>query len=199
MSSFSITSYTDECIFYFIFITAYTDECVFPNSLYAWVCFPYGPMRVSTFSLTAYTYECIFPNGLHMSAFGMAGFRVQELCESRGGRPALSVLMSLTVSVDVKQHWTMLRHWSQFVPNMSTDIRGHEALHHHHGRLKAFRVRRSWPRSICQCWLTVSVNGSAPLHCLMRWDNARKTTHSFPYENQKATTGQRGRISAKRF
>ena len=40
--------------------------------------------------------------------------------------------MSLMVSVDVKQHWTMLRHWSQFVPNMSTDIRGHEALHHHH-------------------------------------------------------------------
>ena len=57
--------------------------------------------------------------------------RVQELCESRGGRPGLSVLMSLTVSVDVKQHWTVLRHWSQFVPNMSTDIRGHEALHHH--------------------------------------------------------------------
>ena len=28
--------------------------------------------------------------------------RVQELCESRGGRPVLSVLMSLTVSVDVK-------------------------------------------------------------------------------------------------
>ena len=39
-------------------------------------------------------------------------------------------LMSLTVSVDVKQHWTVLRHWSQFVPNMSTDIRGHEALLH---------------------------------------------------------------------
>ena len=30
--------------------------------------------------------------------------RSQELCESRGGRPGLSVLMSLTVSVDVKQH-----------------------------------------------------------------------------------------------
>ena len=29
---------------------------------------------------------------------------VQELCESRGGRPGLPVLMSLTVSVDVKQH-----------------------------------------------------------------------------------------------
>ena len=30
--------------------------------------------------------------------------RVQELCESRGGRPGLSILMSLTVSVAVKQH-----------------------------------------------------------------------------------------------
>ena len=28
--------------------------------------------------------------------------RVQEVCESRGGRSGLSVLMSLTVSVDVK-------------------------------------------------------------------------------------------------
>ena len=39
--------------------------------------------------------------------------------------------MSLTVSVDVKQHWIVLRHWSQFVPSMSTSIRGHEALLHH--------------------------------------------------------------------
>ena len=30
--------------------------------------------------------------------------RVQELCESRGGRPGLLVLVSLMVSVDVKQH-----------------------------------------------------------------------------------------------
>ena len=30
--------------------------------------------------------------------------RIQELCESRGGRPGLSVPMSLTVSVNVKQH-----------------------------------------------------------------------------------------------
>ena len=30
--------------------------------------------------------------------------RVQELCESRGGRPGLPVLTSLVVSVDVKQH-----------------------------------------------------------------------------------------------
>ena len=48
--------------------------------------------------------------------------RVQELCESRGGRPGLSVLTSLLVSVDVKLYLTMLRHWSQLVPNMSTDI-----------------------------------------------------------------------------
>ena len=30
--------------------------------------------------------------------------RVQELCESRGGRPGLSVQTSLMVSVDVKQY-----------------------------------------------------------------------------------------------
>ena len=52
---------------------------------------------------------------------------VQELCESRGSR-GLPVLMSLTVSVDVKQHPAMLRQWSQFVPNTSTDTRGHKAL-----------------------------------------------------------------------
>ena len=54
--------------------------------------------------------------------------RVQELCENRGGRPGLSILTSLTVSMDVKQYWTVLWHWSQFVPNMSTNIRGHKAL-----------------------------------------------------------------------
>ena len=47
---------------------------------------------------------------------------VQELCESRGGRLGLTSLM---VSVDVKQYRTRLTHWSQLVPNMSTDIRGH--------------------------------------------------------------------------
>ena len=57
---------------------------------------------------------------------GKRGFRVQELSESSGGgRPGLSVLTpSLTVSVDVKQYWTMLTHWSQLAPNMSADIRG---------------------------------------------------------------------------
>ena len=47
---------------------------------------------------------------------------VQELCGGRGGRPELSVLTSLLVSVDVKNYCTVLRHWSQLVPNMSTDI-----------------------------------------------------------------------------
>ena len=34
----------------------------------------------------------------------LGGFIVQELCESRGGRPGLSVLISLLVSVDVKNY-----------------------------------------------------------------------------------------------
>ena len=33
-------------------------------------------------------------------------FIVQELCESRGGRPGLPSLISLMISVDVKQHST---------------------------------------------------------------------------------------------
>ena len=35
-------------------------------------------------------------------------FRVQELCESRGGRPGLPVPNKPTVSVDVKQHYPSL-------------------------------------------------------------------------------------------
>ena len=63
------------------------------------------------------------PSSVHSSY--QYPFIVQELCESRGGRPGLSVLTSLLVSVDVKIYWTVLRHWSQLVPNMSADIRGH--------------------------------------------------------------------------
>ena len=43
------------------------------------------------------------PGAIRVDSTKTAG-RVQELCKSRGGRPGLSVLMSLTVSVDVKQH-----------------------------------------------------------------------------------------------
>ena len=35
---------------------------------------------------------------------GIGHLIVQELCESRGGRPGLSVLTSLLVSVDVKNY-----------------------------------------------------------------------------------------------
>ena len=36
--------------------------------------------------------------------FNLLSVIVQELCESRGGRPGLSVLTSLPVSVDVKNY-----------------------------------------------------------------------------------------------
>ena len=62
------------------------------------------------------------------SSSSSLAFIVQELCESRGGRPGLSVLTSLLVSVDVKIYWTVLRHWSQLVPNMSNDIWGHQLM-----------------------------------------------------------------------
>ena len=42
-------------------------------------------------------------DGCKRNALIQSEFRVHELCESRGGRPGLSVLMSLTVFVDVKQ------------------------------------------------------------------------------------------------
>ena len=37
-----------------------------------------------------------------VDTYAIYHFIVQELCESRGGRPGLSVLTSLLVSVDVK-------------------------------------------------------------------------------------------------
>ena len=43
------------------------------------------------------------------SAAMIYSIAVQELCESRGGRPGLSVLTSLLVSVDVKNYCTVLR------------------------------------------------------------------------------------------
>ena len=42
-------------------------------------------------------------NGL-INSHAFLLLRVQELCESGGGRPGLPVLTSLTVSVEVKQH-----------------------------------------------------------------------------------------------
>ena len=57
---------------------------------------------------------------------------VQELCESWGGRPGLSVLTSLMVSMDIKQYWVVLmRHWSQLVPNKVICQLTSEYIKHH--------------------------------------------------------------------
>ncbi len=50
------------------------------------VCVIHKPSRLAPFKALLWWYRCI----------------VQELCESRGGRPELSVLTSLLASVDVK-------------------------------------------------------------------------------------------------
>ena len=50
-------------------------------------------MFITSIRVNLYIRPCIF-----VCAFLI----VQELCESRGGRPGLSVLTSLLVSVDVK-------------------------------------------------------------------------------------------------
>ena len=55
-----------------------------------------GVVRLHCATLDLYTvYRSMVPRNC---------VRVQELCESRGGRPGLSVLTSLMVSVDVKQY-----------------------------------------------------------------------------------------------
>ena len=48
--------------------------------------------------------DCLITEGVEVRQQTL--FRAQELCESRGGRPELapSLLIDLTVSVDVKQH-----------------------------------------------------------------------------------------------
>ena len=70
-----------------------------------------GSLLNQNFSQTVYlsttlhnTFSTSLSSGNKTAARRNLGTRVQELCESRGGRPGLSVLMSLTVSVDVKQH-----------------------------------------------------------------------------------------------
>ena len=45
---------------------------------------------------------CVPAQYAALVASRLEGFKVEELCESRGGRLGLSVLTSLLVSVDVK-------------------------------------------------------------------------------------------------
>ena len=116
------------CLHFTIYF--HLDISLFPHLHLA--VYPPPPLPVSLFPLSP---VCPFPGctplyfpSLHLYSHcrGMTSVRrVQELCESRGGHPGLSVLMSLTVSVDVKQYWTMLTHWSQLVPHVSADIQGH--------------------------------------------------------------------------
>ena len=90
---------------------------VFPGP---WPFNPFFPVVLSLFDWAGILWPQIY------KAFKLVRWAiVQELCESRGGRPGLSVLTSLPVSVDVKIYCTVLRHWSQLVPNMSHDIWGH--------------------------------------------------------------------------
>ena len=53
----------------------------------------------------AHTSSAILNNVVKLNTLRTEGGHiVQELCESRGGRPGLSVLTSLLVSVDVKSY-----------------------------------------------------------------------------------------------
>ena len=53
------------------------------------------------------------------------------------------------VSVDVKLYWTMLTHWSQLVPNMSSDNPGHKASPE--GRQQILSVHARRPCHVCAC------------------------------------------------
>ena len=109
---------------------------------------------------------------------------VQELCESRGGRPGRSVLTSLLVSVDVKLYWAMLRHWSQLVPNMSTDIWGHQATlpTYPTPACKAFPVRNVHPNSpansVFSCPRTIPLSILCVLMIFLSQTNAKKKRKS---------------------
>ena len=48
--------------------------------------------------------ESARPSSLKGTSSNQTSIIVQELCESRGGRPGLSVLTSLLVSVEVKNY-----------------------------------------------------------------------------------------------
>ena len=96
-----------------------------------YVCGTGGREGKETFFLSFFLLFFLTPSQpwrLHQREKQRQVYIVQELCESRRGRSGLSVLTNLLVSVDVKNYWTMLRLWSQLVPNMSTtseDIKHH--------------------------------------------------------------------------
>ena len=145
--------------FLFFFCIAYSRELVSNNPPFFFSChhFLFSLLPVHDFFSSPFfvvvvvvAHFCLFVNACAVSVLGFGAkvlfthvaaiqcFPPRCIFQSSGAvwksrwPSVLTVLMSLTVSVDVKQHWTVLRHWSQFVPNMSTDIRRHEPLLHHH-------------------------------------------------------------------
>ena len=115
-------------------------DCYTVNSFYSYVfSVDFPPSMLWPLPLNGFVWKCLQVSCTCLVWLELEGFaacnqgrnkntwwlegrlRVQELCESRGGRPQGSpaVLTSLMVSVDVKQPWTMHTHWSQFVPNVN--------------------------------------------------------------------------------
>ena len=99
---------------------------------------------------------------------------VQELCESQGGCPGLSVLTSLLVSVDVKLYWTMLRHWSQLVPNVNWHLRTLSNTTY-------LYMYVSWSSHVSLS-LNVWVSGYILTHCMCIWMSLDPCFFVFPSE-----------------
>ena len=57
-----------------------------------------GPTALTVFQCLSFVQSPLYSHDFFVAGIII----VQELCESRGGRPGLSVLTSLLVSVDVK-------------------------------------------------------------------------------------------------
>ena len=126
-----IASLLTSCVFWCVLTEEQVERCCcfLCNRVYC-VCYGLWPFNLSFLSFFFFDWVGVLWPQLVLKLVRWArrvSYIVQELCESRGGRPGLSVLTSLLVSVDVKLYWTMLRHWSQLVPDMSTDIWGHQA------------------------------------------------------------------------
>ena len=89
---------------------------------------------------------------------------------------------------------TLNTHWSQFVSKMSTDIRGHEAVHHHQQTVMAmeaeaacfccFRFIAFYVFDVlCKCW--VERQNNRPVTCLIFYENVRVSAmqNNRPAEN----------------
>ena len=77
-------------------------------SVHAWVCGYYKNYVCAHLCVCVCVCVCVLEGAglfkLEVRVMCVAPLIVQELCESRGGRPGLSVLTSLLVSVDVKNY-----------------------------------------------------------------------------------------------